>query len=48
MVAGDRNDIFGTAVIDFLGRNVPVQGEPKHPAHSSQGVAPGEDINDVP
>jgi pimeloyl-ACP methyl ester carboxylesterase len=48
MVAGDRNDIFGTAVIDFLGRHVPVQGEPKHPAHSSKGVAPGEDINDVP
>jgi pimeloyl-ACP methyl ester carboxylesterase len=48
MVAGDRNDIFGTAVIDFLARNVPIQGEPKHPPHSSKGAAPGEDINDVP
>ena len=48
MVAGDRNDIFGTAVIDFLARNVPVQGEPKHPAHRSKGAAHGEDINDVP
>jgi non-heme chloroperoxidase len=23
MVAGDRNDIFGAAVIDFLGRRLP-------------------------
>ena len=33
MVAGDRNDIFADAVIDFLTRNVPVDGEPVQPAH---------------
>ena len=31
MVAGDRNDIFGSAVIDFLSRAVPVGGEPVPP-----------------
>ena len=50
MVAGDRNDIFGTAVIAFLRRTVPVDGEPVHPPHSggAQRVDRGEDINDVP
>ncbi len=50
MVAGDRNDIFGTAVIAFLARTVPVGGDPRRPArpHVSPLVAPGEDINDVP
>lgn len=50
MVAGDRNDIFGTSVIAFLGRTVPVGGEPVHPAHpgGTQGSDTGEDINDVP
>ena len=33
MVAGDRNDIFADAVIEFLTRNVPVDGEPVQPAH---------------
>jgi non-heme chloroperoxidase len=31
MVAGDRNDIFATAVIDFLARVVPVGRTPLHP-----------------
>lgn len=50
MVAGDRNDIFGTSVIAFLGRTVPVGGEPVHSAHSgdAHGSDAGEDINDVP
>ncbi len=49
MVAGDRNDIFGTSVIAFLGRAVPVDGQPLHPPHTGGArVAPGEDINDVP
>ena len=50
MVAGDRNDIFGTSVIDFLGRTVPIDDEPVHPAHAggTRRVDPGEDINDVP
>src|SRR5262249_20506487 len=33
MVAGDRNDIFTAAVIDFLSRVVPVQGTPAQPSH---------------
>ena len=50
MVAGDRNDIFGASVIDFLGRTVPVGGEPLQPSHPSGAhrVEAGEDINDVP
>jgi len=50
MVAGDRNDIFSTAVIDFLQRTVPVGGEPvraphePHPHHEG----PEGDLNDVP
>ena len=31
MVAGDRNDVFGTSVVDFLKRAVPVGGQPVHP-----------------
>ena len=50
MVAGDRNDIFGASVIAFLGRTVPVGGEPVHPSHvlATRHAEPGEDINDVP
>jgi pimeloyl-ACP methyl ester carboxylesterase len=50
MVAGDRNDIFATAVIDFLSRNVPVHGDPRQPPHEtrSQGSGPPSDIVDVP
>ena len=50
MVAGDRNDVFGQAVMDFLGRAVPVHGAPVHPPHAS-GVHrpwPAGDLNDVP
>jgi non-heme chloroperoxidase len=49
MVAGDRNDIFAQAVIDFLRRTVPTDGEPTpthevpQPHHWSAG-----DILDVP
>jgi pimeloyl-ACP methyl ester carboxylesterase len=50
MVAGDRNDIFGTSVIAFLGRSMPAGAEPTHPQRP--GDAPratsGQDINDVP
>jgi non-heme chloroperoxidase len=50
MVAGDRNDIFGNAVIDFLSRVVPVGGEPVQPSHVPHPHPdPGlTDINDVP
>jgi non-heme chloroperoxidase len=50
MVAGDRNDVFGKAVIDFLARTVPVSGAPVHAPHElhphHQGL-PG-DVTDVP
>ncbi|MBI2800437.1 MAG: alpha/beta hydrolase [Gammaproteobacteria bacterium] len=50
MVAGDRNDIFGNAVIDFLARTVPVHGAPvkaAHETHPHHAGLPG-DVNDVP
>lgn len=50
MVAGDRNDSFGAAVIDFLARTVPVGGEPvqqAHPLHPHREGA-GVDLYDVP
>jgi non-heme chloroperoxidase len=50
MVAGDRNDIFGNAVIDFLSRAVPVGGDPVQPPHKPHPhhEGPAGDINDVP
>lgn len=50
MVAADRNDIFGTSVIEFLARAVPPGGRPVHslPPGSASPVEPGGDINDVP
>ncbi len=50
MVAGDRNDVFGNAVIDFLSRAVPVGGEPVAPAHVPHPHRDPRltDINDVP
>lgn len=50
MVAGDRNDVFGTAVIDFLGRAVPVGGVPVHDAHETDPhhAGPPGDVIDVP
>jgi non-heme chloroperoxidase len=50
MVAGDRNDIFGNAVIEFLSRAVPVGGTPVKPAHEPHPhhEGPAGDVNDVP
>ncbi len=50
MVAGDRNDIFGNAVIEFLSRVVPAGGVPVQPAHSTHPhhEGPAGDLNDVP
>jgi pimeloyl-ACP methyl ester carboxylesterase len=50
MVAGDRNDVFGTSVIDFLKRSVSPGGQPGHLSHPSIAppAGPGGDINDVP
>lgn len=50
MVAGDRNDVFAEAVIEFLTRTVPIDAEPVqkprelHPHHEG----PPGDVNDVP
>jgi len=50
MVAGDRNDIFGNAVIDFLSRTVPVGGVPINPAHEPRPQHKGlpGDVVDIP
>lgn len=50
MVAGDRNDIFGNAVIGFLSRAVPVGGVPVQPPHQPKPhrEGPAGEINDVP
>jgi pimeloyl-ACP methyl ester carboxylesterase len=50
MVAGDRNDIFGNAVIAFLSRAVPVGGtpvQPSHELHPHHEGPPGE-LQDIP
>jgi hypothetical protein len=50
MVAGDRNDHFGEAVIEFLARNVPVDGKPVQPPQELHRPeeSPPLDVNDVP
>jgi len=50
MVAGDRNDVFGTSVIAFLRRAVPVGGEPVQKAHATRPhhEGPEGDVKDVP
>ncbi|MEH6638572.1 MAG: alpha/beta hydrolase [Porticoccaceae bacterium] len=50
MVAGDRNDVFSNAVIEFLSRTVPIDGEPMQPAHTvhPHHEGPPGDINDIP
>lgn len=50
MVAGDRNDIFAGAVIEFLSRTVPVDGPPAKPPHEPHPhhEGPPGDVNDVP
>ncbi len=50
MVAGDRNDIFSNAVIDFLARTVPILGAPQQAPHPTQPhhEGPPDDIVDIP
>ena len=50
MVAGDRNDVFGDAVTEFLASTVPVDDEPVQRAHATHPhhEGPPEDINDLP
>ena len=50
MVAGDRNDVFSSSVIEFLSRTVPIKGEPvqePHEIHPHHEGPPG-DVNDIP
>jgi pimeloyl-ACP methyl ester carboxylesterase len=47
MVAGDRNDVFGTSVIEFLKRSVPPSIPPGHaspPGSTDQQRVGGKDI----
>ena len=50
MVAGDRNDAFGTEVIAFLARVVPAAGPALYPSQALNPVSPGSsgDVFDVP
>jgi pimeloyl-ACP methyl ester carboxylesterase len=50
MVAGDRNDIFGKSVIEFLSDVVPVGGAPAHSVGVLHPVdkGPNADIFDIP
>ena len=50
MVAGDRNDIFADSVIEFLSRNVPVDGAAVQPPHQLRPVrpSPADNVIDVP
>lgn len=48
MVAGDRNDVFAGAVVDFLGRKVPPDGEPVHPPRRRPPRPLGPDVRDIP
>jgi non-heme chloroperoxidase len=50
MIAGDRNDAFAAAVIEFLRRTVPVAGQPLKRPHKldAQHAGPQGDLWDVP
>jgi non-heme chloroperoxidase len=50
MVAGDRNDVFGTAVIEFLRRGAPACSQGMGGVCSNNGASAvnGDDVNDVP
>ena len=50
MVAGDRNDVFGDAVIKFLMRVVPPKGVPLHPPRRlhPHHEGPSGDVKDIP
>lgn len=50
MIAGDRNDAFAAAVIEFLRRTVPVAGQALKPPHklNAHHAGPPGDFQDVP
>lgn len=48
MVAGDRNDIFTSAVTEFLYRVVPVDGPPDQPPHRPRHLGSPGDVLDIP
>ena len=50
MVAGDRNDIFSGAVLEFLSRMVPLDGAPAQAPHqlTPRHLGPPGDLTDLP
>lgn len=48
MVAGDRNDSFGNAVLGFLSRVVPLGGPPAYAPSDQRHYPSGADVQDVP
>jgi hypothetical protein len=49
MVAGDRNDVFGEAVVDFLLRHVPVDRHDRPATPAVHHLPPGDHrLTDVP
>ena len=49
MVAGDRNDVFGEAVVDFLLRHVPVADRVHPTTPAVHHLPPGDHrLTDVP
>ena len=49
MVAGDRNDVFVSAVLDFLSRTVPVDRAPANPPHElhPHREGPAGEVEDI-
>ena len=49
MVAGDRNDVFGAAVVEFLLRHVPIGGRAPSDRSPVHHLPPGDHrLTDVP
>jgi non-heme chloroperoxidase len=48
MVAGDRNDVFATSVVEFLRRTVPVDAPAIQPPHELRPAPVDTDLHDIP
>ena len=48
MIAGDRNDVFGAAVTEFLNRAVVVSGRPAQLVKGASARPRADDVDDVP